>query len=247
MNTLITRNKIVYTINAKNFCDVPGKPIAYWVSANFTQNYSYPSISNYGEVITGMTIGDNNKYLRLWYEINVDMIAFNRTSMNDIDVRNTKWIPYSKGGPRRNWYGNYEYVVNWSEKDKFNRSKTTLQHLYLKEALTWSFITTGMFSARLLPIGSLWDVAGSPCFIHAKGDEYYVLGLLCSKPVDYTLKIVNPTINVQAIDIAQIPLIKKNDKNDEVVVNKVKENINISIADWDSFETSWDFKKHPLI
>ena len=166
--------------------------------------------------------------------------------MDEVNLSITKWIPYSKGGARRNWYGNYEYVVNWSQRANFNRSKTTLQHLYLLEAITWPFVTPGTFSARILPEGSLWDVAGSPCFFQSKKTEYYCLGLLCSKCTDYILKVVNPTINVQAADIAQIPCIVEQERLD--LVNKyVAENIELSQTDWDSFETSWDFKKHPLI
>ena len=131
--------------------------------------------------------GDNNKYLRLWYEINKNTICIGESSMNNVNISKTKWIPYSKGGPRRNWYGNYEYVVNWSQKDNFNRSKTTLQHLYLREAITWPFITSGDFSARYLPCGFLWDVAGSPCFFNNKSDLSYTLSLLTSKVANYIL------------------------------------------------------------
>lgn len=238
------RKQIMFIAKETNYLRIPGSPIAYWTSSSFAENYLNPPLSTVGEIITGMTIGDNNQYLRLWFELVVDGIAFNKDTMKEINLIETKWIPYSKGGTRRNWYGNYEYVVNWSKKDNFNRSKTTLQHLYLKEALTWPFITPGTFSARLLPKGSLWDVAGSPCFFKTTDEEYYVLGLLCSNVVDYILKVVNPTINVQAIDIAQLPYVEK---EKEKVIDIVEANIEKSKEDWDSFETSWDFKKHPLI
>ena len=248
MNTATAekQNKIMYISQAKDFANLPGQPSAYSVSKRFIENYHNLSLSKYGEVITGMTIRDNNKYLRLWYEVNRGCIALSCSSMAMIDLRVTKWIPYSKGGTRRNWYGNYEYLVNWAGKEYFNRSKTTLQHLYLREAISWPFITPGKFSARLLPIGSLWDVAGSPCFFKDKETEYYFLGLLCSKPADYMLKVVNPTINIQAIDAAQIPVIKETEKND-LIIRLVQSNIENSKCDWDSFETSWDFKRHPLI
>lgn len=229
------------------YAKIPGAPVAYWVSENFANNYDGKQFSDYSEVITGMTIGDNNKYLRLWFEVDKNKIAISKSSMNEIDLCKTKWIPYSKGGSRRNWYGNYDYVVNWTQKDKFNRSKTTLQHLYLKEALTWPFITSGTFSARILPKGFLWDVAGSPCFFNDENTEYYALGALCSNSIDYILKVVNPTINVQAVDIAQLPLLYSTQEKTDRVIEIVKENINLSEADWNSFETSWDFKKHPLV
>ncbi|MCB5260161.1 MAG: BREX-1 system adenine-specific DNA-methyltransferase PglX, partial [Candidatus Cloacimonetes bacterium] len=233
-------------ISSENFSKIPGTPIAYWVSDEFALNYKEKPMGKYSEVITGMTIGDNNKYLRLWYEVSWETIAIGKSSMNEINISTTKWIPYSKGGTRRCWYGNYDYVVNWSQKSNFNRSKTTLQHLYLKEALTWPFITTGRFCARILPKGFLWDVAGSPCFFDNIKTEYYALGALCSNTVDYILKVVNPTINVQAKDIAQLPLIFGQQSMTDNVVERVKDNISLSKADWDSFETSWDFLVHPL-
>lgn len=229
------------------YAKIPGAPIAYWISENFANNYDDKQFSDYSEVITGMTIGDNNKYLRLWFEVDKNKIAISKSSMNEVDLCKTKWIPYSKGGSRRNWYGNYDYVVNWTQKDKFNRSKTTLQHLYLREALTWPFITSGTFSARILPKGFLWDVAGSPCFFNDKDTEYYALGALCSNSIDYILKVVNPTINVQAVDIAQLPLLFGTQEKTDRVIEIVKENISLSEADWNSFETSWDFKMHPLV
>lgn len=239
-------NRFALTSKTK-FAKIPGSPIAYWVSDEFANNYDGKSFADYAEVITGMTIGDNNKYLRLWYEVDGNKIAFSKSTMQEIDISETKWIPYSKGGARRNWYGNYDYVVNWSQKDNFNRSKTTLQHLYLREALTWPFVTSGDFSARILPKGFLWDVAGSPCFFRNENERLYALGVLCSKTVNYILKVVNPTINVQAIDIAQLPLLYGTEEETNRVIDLVKENLKLSKEDWDTMETSWDFKKHPLV
>ena len=235
-----------YTAKQENFSKIPGSPVAYWVSENFVRAFENPKIGDYSEVITGMTIGDNNRYLRMWYEVANKHINFGKSNMNEININSCKWIPYSKGGARRNWYGNYDYVVNWSQKDKFNRSKTTLQRLYLKEAITWPFITSGDFSARLLTKGFLWDVAGSPCFFKNKSMEYYALGFMAGKVCNMILHITNPTINVQAVDVARLPIIKDEGKKSQVE-ELVKENIALSKDDWDSFETSWDFKRHPLI
>ena len=196
--------------NQSNFEKIPGCPIGYWVSENMIKVFDHPSIEQYATVITGMTIGDNNKYLRFWNELGFEKLALGKSKMSEINLSKTKWIPYSKGGTRRNWYGGYDYVVNWSQKDNFNRSKTTLQHLYLREALTWPFICSSTFSAKQLPIGFLWDVAGSPCFFDTKEDELYTLGFLISKVCEVILKVSNPTINVQAVDIARLPIIKKN-------------------------------------
>ena len=230
----------------ESFSKIPGSPVAYWVSTRFLANYSKSKLGNYSNVITGMTIGDNNKYLRLWHEVNNKKVSFCAFRMEEVDLSETNWIPYSKGGPRRNWYGNYECVVNWAQKDHFNRSKTTLKHLYLKPGITWPFITSGDFSARFLPRGFLWDVAGSPCFFKDEITLKYALAALCSKSINYILKVVNPTINVQAIDIAQLPF-TVDAHLAPLVVNNTDRNISISAEDWDSYETSWDFKRNPLV
>lgn len=246
MNTATAENKVMYISQAENFSKIPGSPIAYWVSPAFGKNFDNSSFSDFSNVITGMTIGDNNKYLRFWYEIVFNTIGIGYNSIDAIFSDGKYWIPYSKGGERRNWYGNNEMVVNWKHKNNFNRAKTTLQHLYLREALTWPFITPGNFSARLLTVGFLWDVAGSPCFFDDEELEKYALGLLCSKVTNLTLKIINPTINVQAVDIQHLPFIYDEERKD-LVVSMVNECVKDAQLDWDCVETSWDFKKHPLI
>ncbi len=240
------QNRLFYS-NTNRFSKIPSMPTAYWVSDDFCNNYmDKKRIDDYAEVITGMTIGDNNKYLRLWYELSFNKISIGKEKMEEIDLNSSYWIPYSKGGQRRNWYGNNDYVVNWKMKDHFNRAKTTLQHLYLKEALTWPFVTPGLFSARFLPSGFLWDVAGSPCFFRKHEDALYALAFLCSCVADYTLKVVNPTINIQAIDVSRLPLIVDDNEYD-IICSLAQECIELSKIDWDLFETSWDFKVHPLV
>ena len=239
--------KYRYTAQQDNFSKIPGAPVAYWVSEKFYQNYGSTYLSNFAEVITGMTIGDNNLYLRIWHEVAVDKINIGKKNMKDIEIVEKYYIPYSKGGQRRNWYGNYDYIVNWSKKDNFNRAKTTLQRLYLREAITWPFVTSGNFSARILPNGFLWDVAGSPCFFDDIQVERIALAALCSKPINYILTVVNPTINVQAVDIARLPFSLPNCDLQVQVSHIANACIKLSKIDWDSFEISWDFKKHPMI
>lgn len=244
--TLMSENlKIAYRISQDAFMKIPGTPVAYWLSDAFINAFQSKKLGECADVITGMTTGNNNEFLRLWYEVDINKEAIGYQKMDQIDFSKRKWIPYSKGGNRRNFYGNGEYVVNWSRKDEFNRSKTTLQHLYLRKGLTWPFISSGKFSARYLPQGYLWDVAGSPCFFDSDDLMFYTLGFLCSKVADLALKIMNPTINVQAIDLAKLPLIENKNVESEVI-KIVRESIEISTIDWDSNETSWDFKSNPI-
>lgn len=233
-------------ISQHNFDEIPGSPVAYWVGKSFIQSFKGKTIDDYSEVITGMTIGKNELYLRLWSEVSLRKVALGYDKMEQVNLQKTYWIPYSKGGVRRQWYGNYEYLVNWSKKDSFNRAKTTLSHRYLQEAVTWPFITSAKFSARFLPAGSLWDVAGSPCFFDERRTLIYTLGFLASKLADMYLNIMNPTINVQAVDIRHLPLLGADTIN-ESVISLTNSSIEISKTDWDAHETSWDFRENELV
>ena len=235
-----------YIRKCTDFEIIPGKPLAFSLGREFVKVFAGKKFSDEATVITGMTTGNNNAYLRMWFEVDIQKAVFNAQDINKELAIGHYWFPYSKGGERRNWYGNTDYVVNWSKKDEFNRSKTTLQHLYLRQALTWPFINTDKFSARILPAGYLWDVAGSPCFFEDDNKEKYALGFMCSNVARMILGVINPTINIQAVDIEKLPIIfDSNYIND--VIEIVKNNIELSKNDWDSHEMSWDFLKNPLV
>lgn len=233
--------------NRNDFVSIPGVPIAYWVSKSFAHIFQVGQpIEGIGRVRTGMSTGDNDSYLRFWYEVNSNTINFYKSSMSQIDLNHKPWIPYNKGGAARKWYGNNEYVVLWKEHQKFHRPRPNFADIYLKHGLTWSFVTTGMFSSRYYRDGFLWDVAGSPCVFENDNDLYYVLGFLSTKIAANVLKLINPTLNCQVVDIQRIPIIKSSDY-EERVVEISKQNIELSIEDWDDFENSWDFNRHPLV
>ena len=160
-----------YEAKQDDFKKIPGSPIAYWVSKKTINVFKNNNTlgENIAEVITGMTIGNNDLYLRQWSEINKSEINLYVENINLIDLKTSPWIPYVKGGDTRRWYGNLEYLVNWSQSDNFNRAKTTLKHLYLQEGLTWNFLASTKFNMRYLPKGFLWDVMGSPCFVEKNG------------------------------------------------------------------------------
>lgn len=232
-------------VHQNSFETIPGSPLGYWISNNMMNVYSNPKLSSMSTVVTGMSLGKNNLYLRLWQEVDNNKLSLKSQNMTEIDLTKTYWLPYCKGGSRRNWYGNQEYVVNWSCNNEFNRPRTTFKDFYLKDALTWPFICSGKFSARYLPYGSLWDVAGSPCFVSSNVDKYYVLGFMCSAVCEAILKVLNPTINVQVVDIENLPIVFS--PNKETISEWVKRNINCSKQDWDAHETSWDFAQNELL
>ena len=230
-----------------NFSKIPGSPIAYWVSKGIMDSFVYGELlGNIAEIVTGMSTGDNNSYLRFWHEISEKNISIYSDKMEEIDLVKTPWIPYNKGGEARKWYGNNDYVVKWKESEKFHRPRPTFSHLYLKKGINWSFVTSGMYSARYYPNGFLWDVAGSPCVITNEKLMYYVLGFLSTKIANQILKIINPTINCQVVDMQNTPILINEEKMDDVQLIS-QHSVDVSKEDWDAFETSWDFKKHPLL
>jgi len=237
----------LYTQQLMNFDRIPGSPIAYWVSEKILIIFKNgTALKNIAEIVTGISTGDNSLYLRTWAEVNYAQVSINSDDMDKIDFLNKKWIPYNKGGEARKWFGNNDYVVKWSESDNFHRPRPTFKHLYLKEGLTWSFVTSGLFSVRYYPNGFMWDVAGSPCIINNKKVMMYTLAYLSTKIASIILRMINPTINCQVDDIQRVPIIIE-DKNLSITEQISMSNINISKIDWDSFETSWDFEKHPLL
>ena len=236
-----------YIAKQSDFSTIPGSPVTYWVSEKFIKSFNDGTqLESIGEIVTGISTGKNDLYLRLWNEIAYESISIYVDNIEDIDFNVRKWIPYNKGGEARKWYGNNDYVVKWSEAEHFHRSRPTFKHLYLKEGLTWSFVTAGKFSARYYPHGFLWDVAGSPCVIKNKPLLFYTLAFLSTKIASSILHMINPTINCQVIDIQRISMIINCEK--KYLISQIAEkNIFISKADWDSYETSWDFQRHPLL
>lgn len=236
-----------YEAEQSNFSKIPGSPIAYWVSQALLKAFEQRQLQSFAEVATGISTGKNDLYLRFWYELPNHEISFYQANIDAIDFKEKPWIPYNKGGEARKWFGNNEYVVKWSESGKFHRPRPIFKHLYLKEGLTWSFVTSGCFSARYYPNGFLWDVAGSPCVAQNKKTLLYLLGFLSTKIARMILNIINPTINCQVIDVQRVPVYVASDETTTFVGNTSENCICISKSDWDSFETSWDFKEHPLV
>lgn len=237
-----------YTAQQDNFSKIPGAPVAYWVSPQLFSIFTdYPNIENYATPRQGLITGDNERFLRLWFEVIQSKTAFTRNEEK-------KWMPINKGGEYRRWYGNQEYVVNWESngieilnfKDENGKLRSRPQNLSFNfhKSISWSLVTSGGFAARFYPESFMFNVAGICCFPDA--NLKYILGLLNTKIASNITQILNPTINMNAGDVAKVPIIIRTDKvlQVEMLVDNM---ISPSKEDWDSFETSWDFKKHPMI
>ncbi len=244
-----------YIAQQANFSKIPGAPVAYWVSfAVFNDFRKYNPISCYGEAKAGMTTGDNETFLRLWHEVSIKKIGFHMENKDEALSSKQKWFPYNKGGGFCKWYGLNEYVVLW-ENDGYQIKNATRQgrkiasvrseRLYFRKSITWATLTSSMISARSSENGHLFDDKGSSAFVQEKYYSY-VLGLINSCVGDYLLHILNPTMSFQSGNIGALPVVE-NTKELPNINRLTSHNIDICKSYWDSFESSWDFKQHPLI
>ena len=240
-----------FTVKSDSFINIPGKPIAYWITEVVSNIFEkHNGIAHYGDPKQGIATADNNRFLRLWHEVNICKVEFSCEDRESAKNCKKKWFPYNKGGEFRKWYGNNLYLINWEndgmEIRNFKKAVLRNQNYYFREGITWTWISSSYFGSRYSPKGFLFDVAGSTLFLE-KDKILYFLGYMCSYVADYFLKIINPSLNFSNGVIAKLPIILANADNKVLIDELVEQNINISKKDWDSFETSWDFKKHPLL
>ena len=233
-----------YVVEQDNFSKIPGSPVAYWVSLSFIKIFEKRKVSDYCETREGLSPADNERFLRLWPEVN--FMKFNQ-----------KWFPYTKGGNYRKWYGNNEYVVNWENNGyeiRNNIDKATgriRSHNYngeyaFKEGFTWTAISSQQTSFRYVKGGFLFDSAGSMGFSFDERNIKYLIADLNSVIAKAAFQFISPTIKFMPGQVASVPCEIDGSKRNQVT-NLVDNAINLSKTDWDSFETSWDFKHHPLV
>ena len=237
-----------FVADQSNFSKLPGSPVAYWVSRQLLAIFrNCPSLESYAAPKQGLITGDNDRFLRYWHEVSLANTALERNSK-------MKWRPINKGGEFRRWYGNQDYVVNWENdgaeilnfKDSKGKLRSRPQNLAynFRASLSWSLVTSGGFSVRFFPDYFMFNVAGISCF--PSEHLNYILGLLNTKITSNITQMLNPTINMNAGDVAKIPIVINNEKEAPVDF-LVKAMISLSKADWDSYENSWDFKRNPLV
>lgn len=250
-------NKNIYVSSYKDFSRVPGSPVVYWLNNAMLSIYDNSEIlGNKYRTITGSSTGENAKFLRLWYEVSLTKIGFNLSAT--YNGFGYKWIPCNKGGSFRRWYGNQEYLINWDNDGEELKSFATMKNngkhwsrflksldCFYREGITWSKITSSKFSCRYMPEGFIMESAACAIMPSHK-DIYLMLALMNTKVAQAVLQMKNPTLNMQTNDIMAVPIVdisKKRERLDYLV----DESIIISKNDWDAFETSWNFKKHPLV
>lgn len=235
-----------YKADQKEFEKISGSPIAYWLSDKVREIFEKnQKLGDIGEAKVGLQTGDNDRFLRLWNEVNYNKIGFGIKNLEEAVESKKKWFPHNKGGEFRKWYGNQEYLVNWENngyeiknfydnKGKL-RSRPQNTEYYFKESISWTDITSSGNSFRFYPKGFIYDVVGMSYFIDNKLE---LLGVLNNKFIDKMTKIINPTMHLPVGYFIKLPYL--NIKNTD---NLVQQNINIAKEEWDSRETSWNFEK----
>ena len=244
-----------YTANQDDFAKIPGSLIAYWISPSWFEAFeNNPSMRDIATLKKGTSTGDNQRFIRQWQEVNYSKILLTAHNPEEAEKSNKKWFPINGGGECRKWYGNRTDVVNWEANGaEMKALATKLNHgghwsryiinpdRFFTDSIGWSAISTSRISARYIGYGFAFSSAAMEAFEY---DLKYLLALINSAVANDILKLLAPTINFGVEQVGKIPVkIQKKEQIERIT----DENIETSKSDWDSFETSWDFKMHPLV
>ena len=238
-----------YDFKQSNCRKIPGQPIVYWISNNFINNFAQKAFNDIADLRVGLDTGNNEKFLRLWFEPSYQQLEFNATSSEQLhSIPEKKYVPHTKGGEYRKWYGNFEYVIAFDSLN-YNLLMESGNHLpsrqfYFLEGMNWTRVSS-KFAVRYTPEGMVFNSACPTVFVK-KELEKYTLALLNTCVVKFYLDLLSPTINFQAGDVGKVPYLYRQDLH-EKIDGLTETIIDISKKDWDSFETSWDFQHHPLL
>ena len=245
-----------YTAEQDNFEKIPGMPVAYWFSDKLLHVFKNQVLSDMAKPRQGLATGDNDAFLRLWPEVNIRKIGFGCQDRDDAKKSGAKWFPCNKGGSYRKWYGNNDYIVNWENDgleirnnyDQNGKLKSRPQNIdfYFKEGITWSTIASGNLAMRYSSVGHMFETKGSVCFPNRKSQLLYLLGLTNTPIVSTILSVLSPTLDFHEGPLGKVPVIIEDDYFNSVS-ERVDECVGMAKGDWNSFETSWDFQKHPLL
>ena len=242
-----------YRVGQISFSKIPGVPVAYWISPEVLKLFDERTVGSIADAKSGMTTTDNTRFLRLWEEVNCQKIGFGYSNIVDTQDMKYKWFPFCKGGDFRRWAGNESFVVNWfnnGEEIRVAAEGATGGRLVnidcaLRECLVWTKISSANISLRMKKQGIFFSDAAPGVFANRE-TLYYLLALLNTKYANEIIKLINPTLNFVPGAVSSVP-VKKDEKNKGKIIEIAEENVQLSEQDWDSFETSWDFKKHPLL
>ena len=247
-------NRIYYpNVSQKNFEKIPGGPVGYWVSPKIQEIFaSNLALSEVVKPLTGLQTSDNARFLRLWFEVCQSRIGFGFKNAASAARSQKKWFYYNKGGTTRKWFGNHELVINWFNDGKEIKSikgpVIRNPDYYFKQSISWSLTSSIGCAFRYNPDAAIFDVNGMSMFPYNEDSTFYLLAIINTKVYRTFAKLINPTLALQCGDVIKFPYPIKMDLNKQFNIGEIgKCNYNISRADWDAHETSWDFQRNELL
>ena len=253
-------SKYTFTIKQKVFCEYPDSRMIFWETEAFQKTFMVgKKLEEVCQPRQGMATTNNDLFLRLWHETSINRIGFGYHDEDEAETSGLKWFPYNKGGGFRKWYGNNEYIVNYEYRGKTicdyidntpgarvgSNGRVINRQFFFNKSITWSDICGSTFAARSCPNGFIFDVKGSSAFVSPRLYEY-ILAFLNTKVNTNLLNGLNPSVTTQVGDLKQLPFISE-ESYLPLVQQIVNEEVELSKSDWDSYETSWDFKRNPLV
>lgn len=239
-----------------DFAAIPGAPIVYWLSEKMRAVFtSAERLGATASLAVGLQTGDNNRFLRQWWEVATSRTAFACTSREEAAVSGARWFPYNKGGEFRKWYGNQEHVVNWENDgteirtfgtDGGGRPRSRAQNTdtYFSPSVSWSKVSSGAPAFRAYPAGFIYDVAGTSIFVTTSEERAGLLSFANSQLAFEQLAAIAPTLNYEVGQVAGLPVA---DASAEGGASPAAKAIEAAKSDWDNFETSWEFARNPLV
>ena len=248
---MFLERKCQFVTDKENYDVIPGKIIAYWLSDALVNDFRRGT--PLGEIAfprQGLATSNNDKYLRLWFEVGNDNLNTKAVSTSDAKKSGKRWYPHCKGGGYRKWYGNRDYVIDWKDDGKHlrNDNKAVIRNpdYYFLDGFSYSDVSTGDYALRYYGNGFVFDSAGPMIFLsgnnHMDYDNAKLLALMNTSVVNKILTFLCPTIHYTQSAVAKIPLFEISAPCDAAL-----KNVDLSREDWDSYETSWDFKRNPLV
>jgi hypothetical protein len=243
-----SRHSFYHSVASAEFHKMPRSPIAYWVTEKIRDLFSHRKLSQLGDARQGLATADNGRFVRNWQEVSLNNVGLGLANEFESKKSARKWFPYNKGGEKRRWYGNQEFLVDWENGGEhiksFENAVVRNPEYYFRESISWGLITSGGSSFRYYPIGFIYDVGGMSYF--SDNDLLSTLGMLNTKLYSTLTKVLNPTVNLQIGDISSLPYSVTTSIRD-AVNNLTKRCIDIAKQDWDALERSWEFSSLKLL
>lgn len=248
LSSLKGNNKLCFVVSQNVFAKMPDNRLgAYWASERLLEVFKNPYLSTYSSPRKGNSTSDNNRFLRLWFEIDNSKMGINYPSIQKFLYDNKRWLPYNKGGGTRKWYGYNESLVDWkddaAEMRAIRTSVVTNEQYYMKPGLTWSTIASGAFGVRYFDEGFIFDNGGC-CIFDLNDKRDYIAGLLNSSVLKKIMTTYTESLNYQSGEVSQMPILIR---SADTISSLSRNCFAISKADWDTHETSWDFKTNELL